>query len=191
MKRIIASLVVFASMCVLGLVPGSPLKADDDRKGSIVGTWIGTGTVDTPPGTPPFVFTELAIVNDHGTVAGTNGISHSAQNPFVPPPLAVDLSDYFGSWVRIDDPNQFAVTLKRLLFASANTPAELYGPFFVGQHVGEATIQVVVTLHHGEDGDTLEGPFTFQLRNLNGDVVFAAMGTISFTRLKIEPLATP
>jgi hypothetical protein len=54
--------------------------------------------------------------------------------------------------------------------------------------VGEATIQAVATIHHGEGGDSLEGQFTFQARNLRGDVVGTGSGPFSGTRLRIEPL---
>jgi hypothetical protein len=83
------------------------------------------------------------------------------------------------------------LTFKRHLFAGVNTPIDLYGPFFVGQYVGEATIQAVSTIHHGEGGDSLEGQFTFQVRNLRGDVVGTGSGPFSGTRLRIEPLVTP
>jgi hypothetical protein len=75
--------------------------------------------------------------------------------------------------------------------AGANTPATAYGSYFPGQYVGVASIQAVATLQHGANGDTAAGPFTFQLTNLAGQVVLAASGTFSATRLKIEPLATP
>src|SRR5262245_33744613 len=184
MKRIIASLVVFASMCVLGLVPGSPLKAEDDRP-SIVGTWTLDATL-----APGFTERELTAFNPGGTFTLTSSVfnAHSSENPFLPPFLMVDLSDGYGAWKRQEHSNRFSVTFKRLLFASANTPPDLYGYVFVGQHVGEATIQAVVTVHHGEDGDTLEGPFTFQLRNLPGEVTGTSSGTVSAKRLEIEPL---
>lgn len=154
------------------------------------------GTVDdTPPGAPPLVITELLSINPGGTFIDTLSIAHSSQNPlFSGPfaPLAVDFGDAFGTWKqRGDDSNQFAITFKRLLFAGANTPTAIYGACFPGQHVGSASIQAVATLRHGEHWDTLTGPFTFQLTNLDGRVVLAASGTFSATRLKIEPLATP
>ncbi|PYN95581.1 MAG: hypothetical protein DMD89_19345 [Candidatus Rokuibacteriota bacterium] len=102
----------------------------------------------------------------------------------------MDSSDSFGSWRRLHDSDQFAVTFKRLLFAGANTPTALYGPFIPGQHVGLETVQAVLTVHASADGDTLAGPFTVRFANLGGQVVFAGSGTISAKRIKIEPLAT-
>jgi hypothetical protein len=163
--------------------------------GSIVGTWIITVRVNTPPGAPPFIFTELGSFNPGGTFIDTIGIAHSSQNPFlVGPfaPLAADFSDGFGTWKQLgEDSNQFAATFKRLILAGANTPTSVYGSFFPGENVGVAGVQLVATLQHGENGDTLTGPFTFQLTDLSGQVVFAASGTFAATRLKIEPLATP
>jgi hypothetical protein len=175
-------------LAVFALTPISRVKADDDQDGSIVGTWIVK--IQLGPG---FDETELTAINPSGTftLTGTAFNPHTSQNPFLPPFLAVDLSDGYGSWKRLGDSDRFALTFERLLFAGSRTPTDLYGPFFVGQSVGEATIQAVGTLHHGDDGDTLEGPFTFQLKNLNGVVVGTGSGTASFTRLKIEPLATP
>lgn len=180
---------------LLASMPNSHVKADEDQQGSIVGTWIGRAKVNTPPGTPPFVFTVVTAFNPGGTVTQTNGAfnAHSSENPFLPPPLVVDESDQYGIWKRLEDSNQFAVTFKALLFAGANTPTALYGSFFPGQNVGEVAIQAVLTLHLGDDSDTLEGPFTFQITNLGGTVVSggSGSGTVSAKRLQIEPLATP
>jgi len=188
----------FAAACIvvsalLASMPNSPVKADDG--GSIIGTWINTVTVNTPPGAPPFVITELVSFNPGGTFIDTLSIAHSSQNPFLAgpfAPLAADFSDALGIWQRMgDDSNQFAITFKRLIFAGADTPTAAYGAFFPGQHVGFTNIQAVATLQHGQNGDTATGPFTFQLTNLSNRVVLAASGTFSATRLKIEPLATP
>ena len=88
------TLILFAAFAV---TPSSQVRAGDDQGGSVVGTWVGAATFDTPPGTPPFIEAELASVYPGGIVTGTSGIDHSSQNPFVPPALAVNLSDYFGA----------------------------------------------------------------------------------------------
>jgi hypothetical protein len=170
--------------------------AGDDQDESVVGTWIGAATFDTPRDTPPLVEAELASIHRGGIVTGTSGIDHSSQNPFVPPGLVVELSDYFGSWAPVGDSNQIAVTFKRLLFAGSNTPSAIYHQLFPGQNVGMASIQSVVTLQHTNSGDILRGPFTFQLTTLDGQPVPADMGgtgsgTVSLSRVTIEPLATP
>ena len=172
------------------------MKGNDGRKPSIVGTWIITVTLDTPPGAPPFVLTELGSVNPGGTFVDTFSLDHSSQNPaFTGPfaPLAVDFSAKFGTWKQLgdDDSNQFALTLKEFLFAGANTPTAVYGSFFPGQNIGMGTVEVVATLETVAGEDTLTGPFTFQLTNLAGHVVLMGSGTFSSTRLKIQPLATP
>ena len=170
-------------LALLGSMP-SPNAEERSEEGSIVGTWIVTTSI------PPFVFTELAAFNPGGTVIDTHAIARSSENPSLPPAVAVDSSDSFGSWRRLNDSHQFAVTFKRLLFAGANTPTALYGPFIPGQHVGFETVQAVLTVHASADADTLAGPFTVQFANLGGQVVFAGSGTVSAKRLKIEPLAT-
>jgi hypothetical protein len=183
-----ACIALLALLAVVRLTPSSPVKADG---GSIVGTWILTVTVNTPPGAPPFVETELTAINPGGTftLTGTAFNAHSSENPFLPPPLAADFSDGYGTWKQTgDDSNQFALTFKRLIFAGANTPTAAYGSFFPGENVGVATIEAVATLQTSAAGQTLTGPFTFQLRNLQGTQVFAGSGTFAATRLKIEPL---
>lgn len=126
----------FALLAMAVLKSNSPVKADDG--GSVIGTWINTVTVNTPPGAPPFVITELLSINPGGTFIDTLSIAHASQNPFLAgpfAPLAVDLSDAFGPWKQLgDDSNQFAITFKRLLFAGADTPTGPtgYGTFFPG-----------------------------------------------------------
>lgn len=183
------SIVVLA---VLASMPNSHVKADENQQGSIVGTWMITSTINTPPGTPPFVFTELGSFNPGGIFIDTFSLDHNSANPFVPPPLAVDFSDKFGTWKEVGDSNQFAGTFKEFLFAGPDTPASVYGPIlFLGQNVGVATVEFVATLQTGAGGDTITGPFTFQLTNLQGATVFTGSGTFSGTRLQIQPLATP
>ena len=174
-----------ASVALVMSMSGSYVKADDAPDSRIVGTWIGTGTVETPPGTSPFIFTDLAAINPGGTLTETNGAFnwHSSENPFLPPPLTVDYGEGYGVWKQLNDSRRFAFTFQRLLFAGANTPTTVYGRFFPGQHIGVATIESVLEL---SASDGLKGTFTFQLTNLSGDVVFAGKGTISFTRLKIQ-----
>ncbi len=178
-------------LAAFALTSNLRVKADDDDHGTIVGTWIVTATLDTPPGTPPFVVTDLVAINPGGTATITDNVfnAHASANPFLPPPFILDYGDAYGAWRWEDDSNRFSVTYKRFLFAGARTPHDVYGQFFVGQQVGVATVQSVGTLRHGEDGDTLSGRFTFQGRNLRGDTVTVGSGTFSATRLKIEPLA--
>ncbi len=161
----------FLLFALLWLTPSSPVKADDS--GSIVGTWINAVVVNTPSGPQPFA-TELISISPRGTFVSTISIAHSSQNPaFSGPfnpfaPLRADFSDAFGTYQELGS-NQFAVTFKRFIFAAANT-STVYGSFFPGQNVGVATVQAVATLQQ----DTLTGPFTFQLTNLQGTVVLGA-----------------
>jgi hypothetical protein len=175
-------------LALLALMSGSMKVAADN--GSVVGTWIATVTVNTPPGAPPFVFTDLIAINPGGTLTATSMAfnAHTSENP-LPPPLVVDTSDGYGAWKPLGGDPKFAVTFKRFLFGGANTSQGLYGPFFAGQNVGVNNVEAVATLDTGEGGDTLAGPFTTQFLNLRGELVFAGSGTFSAKRLNIEPLA--
>jgi hypothetical protein len=183
----------FAAVCVavslLVLMPSSHGRVANH---GIAGTWIVTVTVNTPPGAPPFVFTDVIAFNSGGTLTGASSAfnAHTSENPFLPAPLVVDTSDAYGTWSpEGDDSNQIALTFRRFLFAGANTSTALYGSFFPGENVGVNTVQAVGTFHTGSEGDSLTGSFTNQLVNLGGTNVFAGNGTFSATRLEIEPLA--
>jgi hypothetical protein len=195
-RSLSVSAITLALFAAFAVTPTSYVKADDDQDESIVGTWIGAATFSTPPGAPAFIEAELASLYPGGIVTGTDAIDHSSQNPFLPPALAVTRSDYFGTWMHMDDSDQIAVTFKRLLFAGPLTPFAIYQQSFVGQNIGLATIQAVLTFQHSKSGDILSGPFTYQQTRLppplgDGKQVFAGSGTVSFTRVAIEPLATP
>lgn len=197
MRRQLGLYLLTFSIVLLGLFPLMPswhVKADN-QQGSVVGTWIATITVNTPSGPQPFA-TELASFNPGGIFTDAISIAFSSQNPSFTGPftaLAVDFSDALGTWKQVgDDSNHFAMTFKRFLYAGANTPTAVYGSFFPGQNIGMATIEAVGTLQTNASGQTTAtGPFTFQLTNFAGDVVLAASGTFSATRLEIQPLATP
>jgi hypothetical protein len=174
---------------LLAFRQGQPVSADNS---SLVGTWIVTVTVNTPPGAPPFVFTDLISFNSGGTLTATSTAfnAHTSENPFLPAPLVVDTSDGYGVWKPIgEESNQFAATFQRFLFAGANTSTALYGSFFPGQNIGVDNVEAVATLHTGEGGDTLTGAFTTQFINLSGQAAFAGSGTFSATRFKIKPLS--
>ena len=176
------------ALSLLALAPISHVKA---ASGNIVGTWIVTVTVNTPPGAPPFVFTDLIAFNSGGTLTATSSTfnAHTSENPLLPPPLVVDTSDGYGNWKpQGDDAKQVALTFNRFLFAGANTSTALYGSFFPGQNVGVNAVQAVGTFQPGKNGDALTGSFTNQFVNLGGEVVFAGNGTFTAVRLGIEPL---
>jgi hypothetical protein len=161
--------------------PSAAVNADG---GTLIGAWVFMTSPNTPPGTPAIVFAELATFNAGGTLSDTHAIAHNAENPFTPPPVAVDSSDAYGSWRRLGDSNQFELKLKRLLFAGSGTPSALYGPFFPGQHVGFETVDAILTV---EPDGTLQGPFTVQFANMDGQVVFADTGSVSAKRFTAVP----
>ena len=158
-------------------------RAEANDQG-IVGTWIVTVTVTTPPGAPPFVFTDFIAFNRGGTLtAASSGFNaHTSENPFLPPPLVVDTSDGYGVWKATDDDSdRVAITFKRFLFAGAATSTKIYGPFVPAQYVGVNAVQAVGTFR---DGDHLAGSFTTQFTNLAGQPTFSGNGTFTAIRLK-------
>lgn len=193
-RRLFFSAFTLVLLAAFTATPSSPATAQDDESGSPVGSWIGTVSFEEPSGSPPQI--GLYNINRDGTITGTDGGSQSSDLPPTlcpkPCPLAVDSGGQFGSWARAGD-HQFAATLKAPLFAGANTPTEIYGQSFSGQNVGLGTLQVAnITLQHTASGDTLTGRFTVQYQSffLN-EVVITTKGTFSFSRVAIEPLATP
>lgn len=179
-------LLIVASLLVL-----MPSSHGQGANHGVVGTWVVTVTVNTPPGAPPFVFTDIIALHADGilTAASSAFNAHTSENPYLPAPLVVDTTDAYGSWKTADgDPDQFAITFNRFLFAGANTSKAFYGSFFPGQNVGVNAVQAIGTLHTGQNGDSLTGSFTNQFVNLQGQVVFAGSGTFTGARLKIEPL---
>jgi len=182
----------FAAACIaVSLLVLMPSSHGQVANQGVAGTWIVTVTVNTPPGAPPFVFTDMIAFNSGGTLTATSSTfnPHTSENPLLPLPLVVGTSDAYGIWKSDgDDSNQFALTFRRFLFAGAKTSTALYGPFSLGQNVGVNTVEAVGTLYTGKNGDSLTGSFTNQFVNLGGEVVFAGSGTFAATRLTIEPL---
>jgi hypothetical protein len=175
------------------VTPISQVKADDGENGDVVGSWFGT----INPGTP-LAFTDLLSLNLGGIASGTNGNAHNSQNPKAPPFARVDASDFFGSWEPIGH-SQFAGTVNWLIFLGPNFDPSVdtdvnavYCPkgtaCFGGENIGVVTLQTVATLQHANSGDSLTGPYTIQYTDLSGDVVFKGSGTLSFSRIAIEPL---
>jgi len=192
-----ATVALAAIVLTLGGLHTTPAQGQQGGQGnqsSVVGSWTVTVFVNTPGGTVPFA-TEIASFNPGGTFSDAINLAFSSENPaFAGGPLAafaVNFSDAFGSWKQVgDNPNQVAGTFKRFLYAGASTPTAVYGPFFPGQHIGEATVQFTGTVQTTPSGQSLSGSFTFQLTTLQGAVVLTGSGPFSATPIKIQPLAT-
>jgi hypothetical protein len=170
-------------LSLAAFMPSARAQADNQR---IVGTWIVTVTVSTPPGAPPFVFTDFIAFNQGGTLTAASSAfnAHTSENPHLLPlpPLVVDTSDGYGVWKSTDDDSdRVAITFERFLFAGAATSQNIYGPFVAAQYVGVNTVQAVGTL---QDADDLAGSFTTEFKNLGGQVTFSGSGTFTATRLK-------
>jgi hypothetical protein len=188
------AVVAAAALAILGMATtmvkhGASLVYADD--GNVAGTWVITVTVNTPPGAPPFIFTDLIAFNHGGTLVATSTAFNPHTSEILAGPLGVDTSDGYGVWEPGGGPNEIGITFKRFLFAGANaSSAALYSSSFVaGQNVGVNTVEAVGTLHAGEGGGTLTGSFTTQFLNLGGANVFSGSGTFTATRLEVEPLA--
>jgi hypothetical protein len=187
MRRTIPIVAAVTALAVIVAALGASRTVHAQATGTVIGAWELTVNVNVPLGAPPFILTEVGTFHLGGTFADAISIAHSSQNPYVPPPLAVDFSDAYGAWRQTPGTNQVALTLKRLTFAGPYTPTAIYGSFLQGQQVGEAIVEATGTLQ--SDG-TLAGKFTFQLTDLAGTEVFADGGTFTAKRINIEPLAS-
>lgn len=161
----------------------------EDR--NVVGTWLVTVNVATPPDAPAFTFTDMIAFNRGGTLVATSTAFNPHTSEILPGPLGVDTSDGYGVWAPSAGAEQIGITFRRFLFAGANGAAPYGLPntpsFLPGQNVGVNTVQAVGRLHPSPAGDTLDGQFTTQFRNLAGQVVFSGHGTFSSTRLQVQP----
>src|SRR5215472_3221545 len=131
MRKLPSWIVSIVLVSLASFMPSARAHAGDQ---SIVGTWTITVTVNTPPGAPPFVFTDFIAFNQGGTLTAASSAfnAHTSENPHLLPlpPLVVDTSDGYGVWkLTDDDSDRVAITFKRFLFAGAATSQNIYGPF--------------------------------------------------------------
>src|SRR5207237_5505681 len=118
----------FAAVCIpVSLLVLMPSSQGQGATHGIAGTWIVMVTVNTPPGAPPFVFTDLIAFNEGGTLTATSTAFNPHTSEILPGPLGVDTSDGYGVWEPGTGPNEVRITFKRFLFAGANaSSAALY-----------------------------------------------------------------
>jgi hypothetical protein len=199
MKRTIIGLSATVALAAIVLTLGGPdttraqsQQAGQGNQSGVVGAWTVTVFVNAGNALLPFA-TEFGTFNPGGTFSDAINLAFNSENPAFAGPLAafaVNFSAAYGSWKQVgDDPNQIAGTFKRFLYAGASTPAAVYGSFFPGQHIGEATVQFTGTVQNTASGQTLSGSFTFQLTNLQGAVVLSGSGPFSAKRINVQPLA--
>src|SRR6516164_9614170 len=135
MKKLAFGIVSIVLLSLAAFMQSARAQAGNQ---SIVGTWTVTVTVNTPPGAPPFVFTDLFAFNQGGTLTAASSTfnAHTSENPFLPPPMVVDTSDGYGVWKSTDDnSDRVAITFQRFLFAGAATSTKIYSPFVPAQYV--------------------------------------------------------
>jgi hypothetical protein len=74
MQKVVV-LVAVAALVMLGMATTMVkygAKVVYAHEGDVVGTWIVTVNVNTPPGAPPFVFTDFIAFNEGGTLVATS-----------------------------------------------------------------------------------------------------------------------
>jgi hypothetical protein len=177
----------FAAFMMLATIVAAPQAQAHDHNSdrSIVGTWILTTTFDMPPGAPPFIVHEFAQFNEGGTFLGNFELDNNSANPLAPPPFAVDFSTKYGSWKqKWHGSPQYNVILQEYIIAGQNTPTAIYGEFYPGQTVGIVTVKATPALNRR--GDTFNGPFSYEFKNMAGDLLFAGTGNFVGKRQKLQ-----
>jgi hypothetical protein len=89
-------------------------------------------------------------------------------------------SSAHGVWDRTGH-GEIAATFTFLVQAAPNNPV-----FVAGESLGTDKIRLRLTVNGSGDG--FSGVFVSQARDANGNVVFGAAGTVTGTRLPLEPL---
>jgi hypothetical protein len=157
---------VFLALWALGIATS---LAESDSK-QIEGSWMGTLTPTDPPFPP---FTNLITFIPKGGVVE----SHRLYVPeaFLGPTLA---TAGHGEWKKVGH-REFQMNFMSLLQgASDNETAK-------GVELGTDSISLRVELNR--EGTELNGTFQDVVKDLNGNVIFTAIGTYHATRIRAEP----
>jgi hypothetical protein len=161
--------VVAAGLLVLSAL-GGPVAASDEAQ-DIQGSWAMTITATEPAGLPPF----------KGLITFTrDGEVLESRRPYVPftPFGPVLESSGHGAWARTGR-RQFAVAFQFLIQAS---PTNL--TFTNGEDLGTDNIRLQIV--PSRSGETFTGTFRSAAKDADGNVVFAALGTVTGKRLRVE-----
>jgi hypothetical protein len=153
----------------LGMNPGA-VAADQD---TLQGSWTMTVVATSPPGLPSL--TSL-ITFTHGGEAIESRRGYLPFSPFGP---ILETAGH-GVWARTRR-GEFAATFTFLVQAAPNNPV-----FVAGESLGTDKVRLRVRVDRS--GDTLSGDFASEARDASGNVVFTASGTVTGTRLPLEPL---
>jgi hypothetical protein len=158
-------------LCTL-MIWASPGLAGAESQG-LDGAWAMTVIATSPPGLPP--------LNSLITFTGSGEVIESRRGylPFSPFGPVLETAGH-GVWDRTGH-GEIAATFTFLVQAAPNNPV-----FVAGESLGTDKIRLRLTLSHS--GDSFSGAFVSQARDANGNVVFSAAGTVTGTRLPLEPL---
>jgi hypothetical protein len=165
--RKMAALMLLLCTVALWACP-APVSADPR---TLAGSWAMTVIATNPPGLPPL--SSLITFTSGGEVIE----SRRGYLPFSPFGPILETAGH-GVWDRTRR-GDFVATFTFLVQAAPNNPV-----FVAGESLGTDKIRLRVTV----DGDTFSGVFASEARDASGNVVFAASGTLTGTRLPLEPL---
>jgi hypothetical protein len=162
-----AALLMLVCTITLWACPG-PLGAEPR---TLEGSWAMTVVATSPPGLP--LLSSLITFTRGGEVIE----SRRGYLPFSPFGPILETAGH-GVWDRARH-GDFAATFTLLVQAAPNNPV-----FVSGESLGTDKIRLRITI----DGDTFSGVFASEARDAGGNVVFAASGTVTGTRLPLEPM---
>ena len=168
-KAVLLSVVAVVLLGVLAAGRTLPTTAQDAAGEGFVGSWRLTVTI---PGLPPETF--LATFGADGTFTGSP--PPAAPAPPGAPVRVVLTSSAHGAWESTGDDGA-AITFMVSQASEA------------GDFLGTVTVRSVSRLDAG--GDRATGEFTFDVADPAGTVVQSGSGTLTATRIVVEPLGTP
>jgi len=93
---------------------------------------------------------------------------------------ALNESPGYGQWVRTGS-HQFAVTFVGLEY-------DLDGAMTGTPGANNGTYKVRARVHLSDSSNEFNGPFTTEIFDLNGNVIFTVSGTVTGKRILVEPL---
>ena len=172
MRRLVVSLSAATVLLIGGVVAGSPVG--------------GAGQPETVPSTEPAASSEAAASTEGHPIVGTWLL---VVDDFDDPPSLVALTsdgiylqaEYdglagYGSW-EATGPSSVSLTFMQQFEGEG------------GEFGGSAIIRAVAEVN--EDGQSLTGEFTVELRDGAGPPGEYGPGTVSATRIAVEPMGTP
>lgn len=167
-KRVWA-LTVLAALAVSGIaIRAASAQVENQEPNRVVGSWRVAVTVTDPQGASGF----LTLMTFH-----TDGTMMQSRPYFVPQFGALETAHH-GAWKRIDA-THFAVNDFALIQGAPGNNA-LNGAFFGTDNV---RFQPVLA----DDGNSFTAQWTTTALDPNGNLIVKASGTMSGTRIQVEP----